>query len=253
MRRLLYKFLRIPAEPEPPAGSHDSVQVFRAAKNFYYVLLAKWALRQVSLLVGVLFSLSILYRWSEQWNPTVVLVVSVLEWIGIAGYVLQIPFSLAMVRLDYELRWYIVTDRSLRIRSGIWDIREMTMTCANIQHASVSQGPLQRALGISDVLVRTAGGGSGIEQANPHQKGGGEMMHAAYFHGVDNAGEIKEIIQERMRKFQDSGLGDPDELADADKDELSDAGPSELVFAAREFAVETALFRERLENPGFGQ
>jgi uncharacterized membrane protein YdbT with pleckstrin-like domain len=248
MRKLLFKWLKIPAEPEPPAGSHESVQVFRAAKNFYYLLLAKWVIKQVSLLIGIIFSLYMLGQWSKQLNENLVLVISVFEWIGVAGYLLQIPLSLALVKLDYELRWYIVTDRSLRIRAGIWDIREMTMTCANIQQASVSQGPLQRMLGISDLLVRTAGGGSGGEAQNQHQKGAAELMHVAYFHGVDNAEEIKELIQERMKQFNDAGLGDPEDDDEPVTPEPMPSGASEILQAAREFATEARALRERVSG-----
>ena len=38
-------------------------------------------------------------------------------------------------------------------------VREMTVTFANIQNAPVNQGPIQRALGIADLQVETAGGG----------------------------------------------------------------------------------------------
>jgi uncharacterized membrane protein YdbT with pleckstrin-like domain len=253
MRKWLFKWLKIPAEPEPPAGSHESVRVFRAAKNFYYLLLVKWGIKQISLLVGILFSLYMLDQWSRQMNETLVLVISVFEWIGVAGYLCQIPLSLALVKLDYELRWYIVTDRSLRIRSGIWDIREMTMTCANIQQASVSQGPLQRLLGISDLLVRTAGGGSGGEVEHQHQKGASELMHVAYFHGVDNAEEIKELIQERMKQFNDAGLGDPDEDDEAGAGEIAVAGPPEILLAARDFADQARALRDSLGRPASEQ
>jgi uncharacterized membrane protein YdbT with pleckstrin-like domain len=176
-------------------------------------------------------------------------VIKVLEAIGIAGVFFQMVFTLYLVRLDYELRWYIVTDRSIRIRAGVWDIREMTMTFANIQHASVSQGPLQRLLGISDVQVRTAGGGAGGDAADQHQKGAGEMMHVAYFRGVDNAEEIKELIQERMRRFGDTGLGDPDDVS-----EMEETGPitghsEALLQVAREFAAEAARLNQTLPFP----
>jgi membrane protein YdbS with pleckstrin-like domain len=59
--------------------------------------------------------------------------------------------SYVTIRLDYEFRWYKTTHRSLRIREGVWLVREMTMTYANIQDISVSQGPLQRLFGIADL------------------------------------------------------------------------------------------------------
>ncbi len=67
--------------------------------------------------------------------------------------------SLALVRLNFEKRWYIVTDRSLRVREGILNVREMTVTFANIQNISISHGPVQRAIGIAELRVDTAGGG----------------------------------------------------------------------------------------------
>ena len=33
-----------------------------------------------------------------------------------------------LLRVDYDLRYYVVTDRSLRVREGAWNVREMTIT-----------------------------------------------------------------------------------------------------------------------------
>ncbi|HAV62851.1 MAG TPA: hypothetical protein DCY13_10850 [Verrucomicrobiales bacterium] len=168
------------------------------------------------------------------------------EWIGLAGVVLQMPFTFYLVKFDYELRWYIITDRSLRIRSGVWDIREMTMTFANIQNTSVQQGPLQRLLGISDVMVRTAGGGSATEAQGQH-RGAGEMMHIGYFHGVENAGEIRDLLKERLRRYRDTGLGDPDEAVDSGGSVPEPVGNNqELLDAARAFAGESRRLRQQL-------
>ena len=242
MRKLLLKILKLPPDPEPPAGSHDSVKIFRASKNFFYVLLVKWVFTQIGVLFGVAFALFYILPWTQELPGYLPEIIGVLEAIGIMFVVFQAAFTFVMVHMDYELRWYIVTDRSIRIRAGVREVREMTMTIANIQHASVSQGPIQRMLGISDLLVRTAGGGAGIEQASQHQKGAGEMMHIGYFHGVDNAEEIKELIQERMRKYNDTGLGDPDEPVVV-QNEHEETVESELLLAARAFAAEAKALR----------
>ena len=71
--------------------------------------------------------------------------------------IVQRLFALALVRLDFEKRWYLVTNRSLRVREGVVKLREMTITFANIQNISISQGPIQRLLGIADLRVDTAG------------------------------------------------------------------------------------------------
>ena len=122
-------------------------------------------------------------------------------------YLGQAAVTYAILRLDYEQRWYIVTDRSLRIRSGLWSVQEMTMSFANLQQVALSQGPLQRLLGIADVRVQSAGGGG----ASSGHKGQDLSLHTGVFHGVDNAQEIRDLILERLRLFRETGLGDPDE------------------------------------------
>jgi uncharacterized membrane protein YdbT with pleckstrin-like domain len=149
-----------------------------------------------------------------------------------------------MVRLDYRYRWYMTTDTSLRIREGITTVRERTMTFANIQNLSLKQGPVQRLFGISDLQVRTAGGG-GAESSEESKKGHSEAdnMHLGYFRGVDNAEEIRDLVLTQMRGMRDSGLGDPDEPAAV----LGSQGPSvpsgELLVAARELLVEARALR----------
>lgn len=62
----------------------------------------------------------------------------VIKIIGILAYFAQLPVTYLIARLDFELRWYMVTDRSLRIRYGVWRISESTMSFANIQQVIVS-------------------------------------------------------------------------------------------------------------------
>ena len=162
---------------------------------------------------------------------------------GLVIYLIQIPITYTIRRLDYELRWYMVTDRSLRIRHGVWKVSESTMSFANIQQVVVTQGPLQRALGLSDVKVQSAGGGSGGGDEN-HPRG--EDMHVGLFHGVTNAEEIRDLILERLRRFRESGLGDPDEKSVVVA--ATAAGPSagDTLAAARELLDEAKALRAAL-------
>jgi hypothetical protein len=146
-------------------------------------------------------------RVAERWPWWLFPLLKVVEWVGVMLYLLQIPVTYAMARLDYELRWYIVTDRSLRIRAGLAAVQETTMSFANVQQVVVSQGPLQRLLGIADLRVQSAGGGG-----DQHEHGGRESLHTGIFHGVDNANEIRDLILARLREFRQAGLGDPDDL-----------------------------------------
>ena len=86
------------------------------------------------------------------------------------------------------------------------------MTFANIQQITIRQGPLQRLLRIADLEVRSAGGGSGSHYGEGSGHGGGtHSMHLGYFRGVENAGAIRDLMLERLRRWRDTGLGDPDE------------------------------------------
>ncbi len=155
------------------------------------------------------------------------------------AYIAQIPLTYAVRRLDFEMRWYMVTDRSLRLRTGVWRVSEATMSFANIQQVLVSQGPLQRLLGLADVQVKSAGGGSGGHYDHP-----GNDMHTGLFHNVTNAEEIRDLIIERLRQFREAGLGDPEEKT---IHETAAAGivpfSSEALIAAQELGLEARALR----------
>ncbi len=177
-----------------------------------------------------------------------------LKVLGLATYLLQLPLTYAVRRLDFEMRWYVVTDRSLRIRTGVWSIQESTMSFANLQQVEVSQGPLQRLLGLADVKVQSAGGSSGH---NPHGKPQDDL-HTGHFHGVDNAQEIRDLIQARLRRFRESGLGDPEEMRHAAQAAAAEQraaavaaapvapGDDDVLAAARELAAEAKALRVAL-------
>jgi membrane protein YdbS with pleckstrin-like domain len=153
------------------------------------------------------------------------------------------PVTFLVARLEYELRWYLVTDRSLRIRSGIWTVEELTMTFANIQELTIRQGPLQRMLGIADLKVRSAGGGAAQQEGKTLRE-----THVGYFHGVDNAPALRDLILAQLRRYRDSGLGDPDEPAAVAPTGAVDpaADPSAAATAARELLAEVRTLRRTL-------
>ena len=283
LRRAAARWLKLPPAPRPPAGSEASVRVFRAAPNYYRYALARWVLRQVGVVVGVLFVFGSFFpfqdllefevpadavdrivarvppaSWADRMelfevrpladDPELV-VLSVgptvfwFEMLGLALIALQAPLTYTLVRLDYELRWYIVTDRSLRIREGITSVRESTMTFANIQNLAIEQGPVQRLLGISDLKVRTAGGGSkGEEFADEAEKA--KAMHIGYFRGVDNGPELRDAILAQLQRLKDGGLDDVVRHAPSD-----DADAVRAVDAARAVLDEARAIRLALE-PG---
>jgi uncharacterized membrane protein YdbT with pleckstrin-like domain len=229
---LVERALRIPPEPAPPAGAHESIRVFRGAPGLYRYQLLRWGAKQVAAAFGLGFGLafiSIIPDFPGRF------VLDLVEYAGVAAFVATLPVTYLMVGLDYELRWYVVTDRSLRIREGLVHVDEKTMSFANIQNISVRQGPLQRLFGIADVEVRSAGGGSG-----GGAEGGKGNMHLGYFRGVDNAEEIRDAILARVRRLRDSGLGDPD----AAREEPAGEAPHDALAAARELLDEVRALRQ---------
>lgn len=183
----------------------------------------------------------------------VLTLIEIAELLGIAAFLFQLPVTYAAVRLDWEMRWYIVTDRSLRIRAGIWSLQESTMSFANLQQVEVRQGPLQRLLGIADVIVQSAGGGGG-GGGGGHEKGeGNDSLHTGTFHGVDNAQEIRDLVLERLRLFRQAGLGDPDEqptrtVPEVAAPALAAANASDAAAAAQELLAEARALRSTAER-----
>ena len=162
-----------------------------------------------------------------------------LKLIGIAFYLVQIPLTYTIRRLDFELHWYIVTDRSLRIRTGLVRLQETTMSFANLQQVEVKQGPLQRVLGLADVHVQSAGGG------DQPGKQAGDPLHTGVFHSVGNANEIRDLILERLRRFRQAGLGDPDDHGPPPAVAVP-AASGDALAAAHELLTEARALRSAL-------
>jgi membrane protein YdbS with pleckstrin-like domain len=248
--------LRVPHEPHLPAGEPGSARVFRAAPNYWRLKLAQWTARQAFTAVGFIFILGLLQTVPDELVLTdngrsrhvptrpAMAVVHGLEVFAITLWLAQLPLSLAVIRLDYQLRWYVVTDRAARLREGVLSLTEMTFTLVNVQDIRIHQGPLQRLLGIADVELRTAGG-SDASAAHPgHGSAPSRNLHLARFRGVDNAELIRDLVLERMRRARDAGLGDPDDAGA----ETEAAGPSALERAARELMAESAALRVALSR-----
>jgi len=210
VRAPLLRLLRVPPNPDPPPGAPP--KIFRAADNYFVLLVLRTIAMQF---VGLLLPLGLtipLLAINEGRVPDgfagVAALILTLVW---GFYIAQMILNLAMMRLDFELRWYMLSDRAIRVREGILTIREKTIALANIQNLEVRQGPLQRMLGIADLEVKTAGGGAEAGRGKNQQSPMVEQLHVAYFRGVADANAIRDLIRDGIRKQRDSGLGDPDD------------------------------------------
>lgn len=156
---------------------------------------------------------------------TLIDVIIIVPWLGltifkpiagllVAPIVLAIAFvpdiiAYLAIHLRYDTTWYVMTERSMRIRRGIWIINEITITFENIQNVTIKQGPLQRFFDISDIRVQTAGGGSG---GHGHQHGPDTgFSHEGLLEGLADAKAIRDIILNRLKKSKSAGLGDEEQ------------------------------------------
>ena len=199
-KRILH-LMKVPAEPQPPDGSAGSARVFRSGRNYYRWRLALWSSANLGVLILLTVVLSALARPIRVGPPWSRYIAEAFMALLVTVFLVSAFFTFLQQSLNYKLRWYVVTDRCLRVRSGILNVHEITTTFANIQEVRLSAGPLQKVLGLADVEVHSAGGGSGKRSS------GG---HVARFEGVDNAKEIRDFILAHLRQYRDSGLGEKD-------------------------------------------
>jgi membrane protein YdbS with pleckstrin-like domain len=178
---------------------------------------------------GASIPLLVAIRRAPEWARIAAVAVLALMW---SAYLTIAAITLLSRRLNYGLRWYIVTDRSLRIRTGIFRMNELTMTYSNVQEIRVASGPLQLLLGIADVEVQAAGGAGDSE----HHGGG----HVGRFSGVAHAPEIRDLILDRLRHYRDSGLGETTHVATPE--------PASALAAAKTVFDEARALRIALEN-----
>ena len=144
---------RVPPEPPTLPSSGETVHSIRPSAGYLrYLKFLFW----IAFLPGDIAPILI-------WLPIAIA-------FPIVGVILVVPLIVVLIAPDviayvglhlrYDTTWYVFTDRSLRIRRGIWVIHETTITFENVQNVEVAQGPVQRYFGIADVIVQTAGGGA---------------------------------------------------------------------------------------------
>lgn len=219
LKEPLLSLLRAPHQPpEPPLGSPGSEEVFRASPRYLTLQLIQHFGSMGSALAFELVA------WAMMPSPSELVPV----WGGAALFAAAVGIVVAMtlattlvryflIRLDYDMRYYILTDRSLRIRRGALTIEESTYTFANVQNLTLHQGPLERWLGITHLQLDTAGGG-----VQKGAEGSENLHHHGRLDGIDRqtAAALRDRILRLVRSYRDAGLGDePAVLAAADPTE----------------------------------
>jgi membrane protein YdbS with pleckstrin-like domain len=78
--------------------------------------------------VAWLVATAALFRWSERWPA-----------------------------LSYRYASYILDDRRIEVRHGVYWRRVIVVPRSRVQHIDVTQGPLQRSYGLATITIFTAG------------------------------------------------------------------------------------------------
>lgn len=255
----LLALLRISERPDPPPGAGDAV-AFRASPRHFWYTAAMWAPKQLAAFFGLVASLAffgsieqdfvemaglekltaVFEKVEVSFGPLSARLGSLflaVEALAIAAFLFQLVASALLLRTAWRLRWYIVGDRVLRIREGIWSVREQTLTVANIQNMTVRRGPVQRLFGIADLEIRTAGGG-----ARGGSSSGESDEHSSHrvgrLRGLENAAAIRDRIAARLAAQKSAGLGDTDDPEDDEEPALAAAEPGDRVAADLAAAAE---------------
>jgi membrane protein YdbS with pleckstrin-like domain len=213
--------------PQRRAPGDDRAKIVRPSPGYWRYRMLTWVLGRAVILLTFAAPIAAAELAGSQLPTAAHILLRVVEGTGAALWLLSLPIGYALQRLDYENRWYVITDHSVRIREGIVIIHEMTLTFANVQNVTIDQGPLQRTFGIADLRVQTAGGGGG------HEQPGMRSMHTGILRGLDDAERLRETVLARLRVGTDAGLGDPD---DAQSGHGLDAAATALLAEARALA-----------------
>lgn len=217
---LLVRLFRVPKEPPLlPAHESDDVLTFRPSPAFLSYL-------KVQFWIG----------WTCIGLVTLIPLIALAVAEPIAGAIatlLVLPFcALLMVvtyvsiHLHFDTVWYVISDRAMRLRQGVWSVHEVTITFENVQNIRVRQGPVQRFFGIADVVVDTAGGGGAVQsQGKP---GAANLSHHGVIRGIANAADLRDRISKRLKQSRSAGIGDEHPIHEASPAPHSAWSPSHL-------------------------
>jgi membrane protein YdbS with pleckstrin-like domain len=192
---------RVPEDaPTLPQAAAEPIRAFKPSENFLaYLKFYFWF--GLVLIDGALTVLWIMIAIASPWIGLAITPVA------LAVIVLPDIVAYIAIHLRYDTTWYVLSDRSLRIRRGIWVIHETTLTFENIQNVNVNQGPIQRWFDVANIVVSTAGGG-GSPGGDQHGHATALGAHVGLIEGIANAGEIRELIMGKLRRSRNAGLGD---------------------------------------------
>lgn len=193
--RFVVDWLRVPPAPTLPVRTGEKLKTFHPAPG-YLKYLKFWFWLALIVIDGL-----IALGWIIVFYLNSIVGLALLPLFLFVAIVPDI-ISYITIHLRYDITWYVMSERSMRLRRGVWSINEVTITYENVQNVKVKSGPMQRAFGIKDVIVETAGSGAGENGSH------GGVINRGLIQGVADAEHIRDFIMRRVRASQSTGLGD---------------------------------------------
>ena len=195
--RFVARLFKLPPPPRVVAEAAPEHRILRPSIRYLRRRQLRWVVNQIAAVIGIVLFLSFMASFSGE-APRIVLEelakediewaeslaeprlgdwsiwdgLRVLETFGIAFFILQLPISFVMVRLDYLMRWYVLTETSLHIRSGVRDVKN-----------------------------------DGDESAEQIEA---KMLHVGWLRGLEEAEVARDQILAVVRRHKDAGLGHPE-------------------------------------------
>jgi len=197
----LVRWFRVPDRPPTfPANDPGEIDAFRPAIEFLKYLKTIFWIVMILIDAGILvaYVVAAVALWAaDLWWVALLLLPPVL----LIAFV-PVVIGYVAIHLRYDTTHYVMTDRSIRIRRGVWIIHETTLTFENVQNLRISRGPLQQLFGIANLVLETAGSGGDAQGT------GAASANQGVIEGIANAEALRDRILPHMRRSSAAGLGD---------------------------------------------
>jgi membrane protein YdbS with pleckstrin-like domain len=164
----------------------------------------------------------------------------------VAAALLFVVYAAESAKVTFLMLEYRFDELGLHIRRGSAIVREITLSYRNIQNVSIQRGPIDLLLGLSKVVVDTAGGGGAVAGAQGAGAAMAAIAHRGLMEGIDRfmAEDIRADLIERMKQFQGAGLGEFSESRAKKAKQAVAATPGAPALGSEQLA----LLRQALEN-----
>lgn len=252
------KALEIPQEPLDPTGE-AVIRSFKPAPRYAGYRLVRWVFTQLGVFIPFALFLvpgeihhlfdQIGLDWiryldyNSQWQEKIPgPLQSPVKILLIGGYIVQLAFSFVATFLSAKSQAYLLSDRSLRIRRGLWIYKEITLSLKNIQQVKISQNILERLWGIGTVEVRTAGGGavSTKDEKNNDKSHTGELV------GMLDPFDMRELVNTAIENA--SSAASKTTYPNSSAESYATARPPELQQAVQDLSLASKSLRQAIAS-----